>query len=302
MSDWRPISLSDTAYKLFSKCLARKLSDWCEVFEVLSPAQKGFSPFDGDIEHNFLLSEHLETARRDKCERFAAWLDIANAFGSIPHGVILSALRNFGVDQDFARLVQNIYTEAATQVLTNDGPTVPIPLKSGVKKGCPLSGILFNLSIDAVLQEVQGQQESKAILAFVDDIVLLAKSQKDLQTLIDKAFVRLRDLRLEVNPHKCATLHLSGVTPVGARASNFMIGDIPLRHLDDCNAYTYLGKPVGFFLQKNFSDTNEALRIADCIAKSHLAHWQKLDALKLFSSLRSVSPCVLYSQSDFLKY
>ncbi|GFQ68236.1 hypothetical protein TNCT_727131 [Trichonephila clavata] len=50
-------------------------------------------------------------ARRDKCERFVAWLDIANAFGSIPHGVILSALRNCGVDQDFARLVQNIYTK-----------------------------------------------------------------------------------------------------------------------------------------------------------------------------------------------
>ncbi|GFQ89968.1 retrovirus-related Pol polyprotein from type-1 retrotransposable element R2 [Trichonephila clavata] len=248
----------------------------------MSPAQKGFSPFDGVIEHNFLLSEHLETARRDKCERFVAWLDIANAFGSIPHGVILSALRNCGVDQDFARLVQNIYTEAATQVLTNDGPTLPIHLRSGVKQGCPLSGILFNLSIDVVLQEVQSDQESRAILAFADDIVLLAKSQVDLQALLDKACARLQDLKLEVNPHKCATLHLSGVTPVGARASKFSIGDIPLRHLEDSNAYTYLGKPVGFFLQKNFSDANEALRLADCIAKSHLAQWQKLDALKTF--------------------
>ncbi|GFQ73020.1 retrovirus-related Pol polyprotein from type-1 retrotransposable element R2 [Trichonephila clavata] len=216
ITDWRPISLSDTAYKLFSKCLARKLSDWCETFEVMSPAQKGFSPFDGVIEHNFLLSEHLETARRDKCERFVAWLDIANAFGSIPHG------------------------------------------------------------------EVQSDQESRAILAFADDIVLLAKSQVDLQALLDKACARLQDLKLEVNPHKCATLHLSGVTPVGARASKFSIGDIPLRHLEDSNAYTYLGKPVGFFLQKNFSDANEALRLADCIAKSHLAQWQKLDALKTF--------------------
>ncbi|GFQ76245.1 retrovirus-related Pol polyprotein from type-1 retrotransposable element R2 [Trichonephila clavata] len=230
ITDWRPISLSDTAYKLFSKCLARKLSDWCETFEVMSPAQKGFSPFDGVIEHNFLLSEHLEAARRDKCERFVAWLDIANAFGSIPHGVILSALRNCGVDQDFARLVQNIYTEAATQVLTNDGPTLPIHLRSGVKQGCPLSGILFNLSIDVVLQEVQSDQESRAILAFADDIVLLAKSQVDLQALLDKACARLQDLKLE----------------------------------------------------KNFSDANEALRLADCIAKSHLAQWQKLDALKTF--------------------
>ncbi|GFR10190.1 retrovirus-related Pol polyprotein from type-1 retrotransposable element R2 [Trichonephila clavata] len=135
LSDWRPISLSDTAYKLFSKCLARKLSDWCEVHEALSPAQKGFSPFDGVIEHNFILCEHLETARRDKCERFVAWIDIANAFGSIPHPVLLEALLRNGVDQDFVRLVQNIYTNAETQVLTSEGPTAPLPLLSGVKQG-----------------------------------------------------------------------------------------------------------------------------------------------------------------------
>ncbi|GFY43617.1 retrovirus-related Pol polyprotein from type-1 retrotransposable element R2 [Trichonephila inaurata madagascariensis] len=33
----RPISLSDTAYKLFMKCVARGLAVWCDVHEVLSP-------------------------------------------------------------------------------------------------------------------------------------------------------------------------------------------------------------------------------------------------------------------------
>ncbi|GFR02257.1 retrovirus-related Pol polyprotein from type-2 retrotransposable element R2DM [Trichonephila clavata] len=282
MSDWRPISLSDTAYKLFSKCLARKLSDWCEVHEALSPAQKGFSPFDGVIEHNFILCEHLETARRDKCERFVAWIDIANAFGSIPHPVLLEALLRNGVDQDFVRLVQNIYTNAETQVLTSEGPTAPLPLLSGVKQGCPLSGILFNIAIDVVLRNIQEQHEDKVILAFADDIVILAKSEASLQQMLDDAFTLLQDLRLEVNISKCATLHLSGVTPVGARSLRFKIGDSFLRHLGDHDAYTYPGKPVGFFLQKNFADVNEALRLADFITKSNLSQWQKLDALKTF--------------------
>ncbi|GFQ91951.1 retrovirus-related Pol polyprotein from type-1 retrotransposable element R2 [Trichonephila clavata] len=260
LSDWRPISLSDTAYKLFSKCLARKLSDWCEVHEASSPAQKGFSPFDGVIEHNFLLREHLETARRGKCERFVAWIDIANAFGSIPHPILLESLLRNGVDQDFVRLVQNIYTNAETQVLTIEGPTAPLPLLSGVKQGCPLSGILFNIAIDVVLRKIQEQQEDKVILAFADDIVILAKSEASLQQMLDNAFTLLQDLRLEVNISKCATLHLSGVTPVGARPSSFKIGDSFLRHLGDHDAYTYLGKPVGFFLQKNFSDVDRFVR------------------------------------------
>ncbi|GFW16080.1 retrovirus-related Pol polyprotein from type-2 retrotransposable element R2DM [Trichonephila clavipes] len=84
LENWRPISLTDTIYKLFTKCLAKKLSGWCETHEVLSPAQKGFSPYDGVLEHNFLLTQHLETASRCKKDKFVAWLDISNAFGSVP--------------------------------------------------------------------------------------------------------------------------------------------------------------------------------------------------------------------------
>ncbi|GFY43618.1 retrovirus-related Pol polyprotein from type-2 retrotransposable element R2DM [Trichonephila inaurata madagascariensis] len=40
IENWRPISLSDTAYKLFMKCVARGLAVWCDVHEVLSTAQK----------------------------------------------------------------------------------------------------------------------------------------------------------------------------------------------------------------------------------------------------------------------
>ncbi|GFQ99359.1 retrovirus-related Pol polyprotein from type-1 retrotransposable element R2 [Trichonephila clavata] len=138
------------------------------------------------------------------------------------------------------------------RVLTEEGPTEPILLKSGVKQGCPLSGILFNLSIDYVLQTLQDQQESRTVLAFADDLVLFSRSAQDLQYLIDRAFALLQELKLEVNPSKCATLYLSGVTPVGSRPTTFVIGGTIMRHLDD--AYTYLGKPVGFFLQKNLSD------------------------------------------------
>ncbi|GFY09310.1 hypothetical protein TNCV_1941201 [Trichonephila clavipes] len=47
------------------KCLARALSVWCDMHDVLSPAQKGFLPHDRVIEHNFLLTQHLEEARRN---------------------------------------------------------------------------------------------------------------------------------------------------------------------------------------------------------------------------------------------
>ncbi|GFW16088.1 retrovirus-related Pol polyprotein from type-2 retrotransposable element R2DM [Trichonephila clavipes] len=109
LENWRPISLSDTIYKLFAKCMARKLSDWCETFEVISPCQKGFSPHDGVLERNFLLTQHLESARRCHSDKFVAWLDISNAFGSVPRQVMIDALVACGVDQDFVSLICSIY-------------------------------------------------------------------------------------------------------------------------------------------------------------------------------------------------
>ncbi|GFU30096.1 retrovirus-related Pol polyprotein from type-2 retrotransposable element R2DM, partial [Nephila pilipes] len=213
LENWRPITLSNTIYKLFSKCLARRLQDWCEMHEVLSPCQKGFTPFDGVIEHNFVIGQHLEAARRNHTQSFLVWLDISNAFGSVPHDVIFSAMANAGIDSEFIELIKNMYIESSTKIFSNEGTTDPIPISCGVKQGCPLSGILFNLSINHILQELQKNECSHSILAFADDLVLLGKDQEDVQEMINKVVLMLQDIGLHLNIRKCASLHLSGEAP-----------------------------------------------------------------------------------------
>ncbi|GFR01202.1 retrovirus-related Pol polyprotein from type-1 retrotransposable element R2 [Trichonephila clavata] len=224
----------------------------------------------------------MEDARRRKKDKFFAWLDISNAFGSVPRQVVVDALIAVGADQDFIALIVNIYEDATTQVLTEEGPTPPIALRSGVKQGCPLSGILFNLAIDQVLHAVQEGREHRAILAFADDLVLLADSAEELQEMIQTTADELHALCLHLNVRKCASLHLAGTTPVAARATTFTVNNEQLKALQDGEYYSYLGKPVGFFLQRTYGSVNEALQLLVRISSSHLAPWQKIDALKSF--------------------
>ncbi|GIY95357.1 retrovirus-related Pol polyprotein from type-1 retrotransposable element R2, partial [Caerostris extrusa] len=95
-TNWRPIALGNTAYKLFMKCLAARLQNWCTKHDVLSPSQKGFTPFDGVMEHNFVLQRRIEKARAAKSSICLAFLDISNAFGSLPHSAIRDCLAAIG--------------------------------------------------------------------------------------------------------------------------------------------------------------------------------------------------------------
>ncbi|GIY62488.1 reverse transcriptase domain-containing protein [Caerostris darwini] len=66
VTNWRPIALSNTSYKTFMKCLSSRLSAWCERYDALSFCQKRFMPYDGVLEHNFIIQQSIERARSSK--------------------------------------------------------------------------------------------------------------------------------------------------------------------------------------------------------------------------------------------
>ncbi|GBO24903.1 hypothetical protein AVEN_53805-1 [Araneus ventricosus] len=67
-ANWRPIALSNTIYKLFTKCITGRLTSWCDRYHAISPNQKGFMPHDGVLEHNFTLQERFNDARDNKSD------------------------------------------------------------------------------------------------------------------------------------------------------------------------------------------------------------------------------------------
>ncbi|GBM93217.1 Retrovirus-related Pol polyprotein from type-1 retrotransposable element R2 [Araneus ventricosus] len=242
--NWRPIALSSTIYKLFTKCLASRLSQWLEKYDILSPCQKGFTPFDGVVEHNYVLQRSIELARKRKKDLCIAFLDISNAFGSLPHSTIIDALNACA--------------------------------------GCPISGILFDICIDPVIREIQGSHSEHRILAFADDVCLLAPSVVELQAQLDRIDVLFNSLNLKLNPKKCVSFHLSGAKPAGARNTSFLIDGTRLTSLKDGEFTKFLGKPVGFNPCPNYNSLNDMYEAAKAVMESGLSQWMRIDALKSF--------------------
>lgn len=118
---------------------------------------KGFRPFDGVLEQNYMLSRELLRATTGRTSLSLALLDIANAFGSVPHAAIGAALEAVGVGGAFTEIVTELYDGTTTRIMTPEGLSDPIPIRCGIRQGCPLSGLLFNLVIDPVLQKLEEQ-------------------------------------------------------------------------------------------------------------------------------------------------
>ena len=90
----------------------------------------------------------------------------------------------------------------------------------GVKQGCILSPLLFNLFLDDIVKSLEteniGIHLSEAITLFIllyaDDIILLAESEEDLQTLLYKleSYCLLNEMKININKTKFMIFETTG--------------------------------------------------------------------------------------------
>ena len=90
------------------------------------------------------------------------------------------------------RVLRNIYKQVVSSVLLGDTRTAWFWIEVGLRQGCILSPILFNLFINDLRDIVQDLgKEVKfgdgrvSVLFFADDIVVLAESKVDLDYVED---------------------------------------------------------------------------------------------------------------------
>ena len=68
-----------------------------------------------------------------------------------------AAIERSGAGKDFFLAIRDIYTGTTSSVSVAGGLTSDIPVRSGIKQGCPLSDLLFIMAIDPVVALLQGQ-------------------------------------------------------------------------------------------------------------------------------------------------
>lgn len=289
LGNWRPISLSSCLYKVYSGILADRLGHWAARTGAISRVQKGFMPAEGCMEHNFLLQQALDDASFTSSDLVVTWLDLKNAFGSVPHATLLLLLRQHGVHDVLIQIIADLYDGCSTTISTAEGETRAVDMKSGVKQGDPLSPIVFNLTIELLVRTILAHGETNgytlfdkplSCLAYADDIVILARSPQCMQTTLDAVGTVAQWMGLQFNAAKCASLL---ITKKNCHQVTTSIQGQNIPCLEEGQAYQHLGVPTGFRVDQTPEATIQAmLNDVNLLDASLLAPWQKLDAVRTF--------------------
>jgi len=289
VSNLWPISLQNT---LYAALIARRLASWAMDAEAICPSQKGFLPFEGCFEHNFLLQSAMTDARRTKRNLSVVWLDLKDAFGSIPHPIMFNMLERAGLSGSTIDIIRNIYSDSSCHLRVGQSTSNPIALGKGVKQGCPLSPILFNFTIEGILCGIESLDHGYTmgettlnLLAYADDLCILCEDKAKLTPVLERVNALAQWANLAFNISKCGSLTMvncESKKDVDSFQPKLGSSSIPALKWED--RYRYLGCELG-------AEPKAALEEAKCkfleestaILQSLLTDWQKVDAIRRFT-------------------
>ncbi|KYO45799.1 hypothetical protein Y1Q_0021443 [Alligator mississippiensis] len=130
---------------------------------------------------------------------------------------IFGTLHELGLPDGLIDLVRELYHGCTTAVHATDRVTAEIPIWSGVRQGYPLSPIIFSLDTEMLLRAMAVSSggldlysQKLSVLAYTDDLILLAPDATQLQQMLDVTSEVARWMGLHFNVTKCASLHIDG--------------------------------------------------------------------------------------------
>lgn len=209
---FRPIALLNTVYKVYSTMLYCEIAEHMEKNDYISQAQMGSRKGHGTAHAINTAIGVLEDARQFGNELHALSIDIHKAFDSIEHEAIRNTLEFYNVPKEGIERIMNLYTDNKFVISTMEGNSEEKPATRGVRQGDALSPLLFimviNHAIDTADKAEQGYKFWNnlelvvSIIAYVDDILLLANSKEELEKMAKNLMEELRKVGLRPNLKK----------------------------------------------------------------------------------------------------
>ena len=174
-NNFQGMSLVSHADKVLLKIVAYHLSDFCEAQQILPEEQCGFRAARSTIDMLFVVRRLQELGRQRKIPLYMCFVDPQKAYDSVDRELLLwKVLARAGVPSVMIDVIRQFHGGMRVRVRMDDGELSEwFEVTQGLRQGCVLSPLLFNIFFAAVIEVVlQRFSEGDTILenlVFLDE-------------------------------------------------------------------------------------------------------------------------------------
>ena len=213
LTNYRPIALANTIYKLYTSTLTTLLTNYGEKHRILHFSQEGFRPQINTSRQLQTIIATLEDARLTTKDIYLTYIDFRNAFGSIDHARLLAIMEDLGYPLDAVEIVGNIYTDSTTAFTgSHFGTTLPINISRATIQGDTLSPYLFIIFLEPLLRWLEKNNlgyhfntstATCTTTAYADDLAIITDNIRHIQPQITKLHKYAQWSHMDLNLSKC---------------------------------------------------------------------------------------------------
>lgn len=298
--NYRGISLLNTGYKIYSKIIAKRLTAISET--LMLEEQNGFRKGRSCMDCVFSLSQVIEKHREFNIPTYISFIDFKKAFDSVDREKLWTIMEKKGIPNHLILTIKTMYSNNTIRINNGNGISEGNRhITQGVRQGCPLSPVLFNLYLDHIirvwLKKLRTTQYFKELifntLLFADDQLIISDTEDNLQMATYTLSTISRQYNLEISTKKTKIFGFVGTDHI--RTKIIIENEI----LEQVHQFNYLGCNVSYQVSNDLeSKLAKFLQLIGTIKRTILRKVRKETILKLYKTL--ILPTFLYGSENWI--
>ncbi len=178
--NWRGIALLDVVGKVVARVIQTRLQTVAE--DVLPESQCGFRRQRSCSDMIFSVRQQGEKAVEHRSKAFFVFVDLKKAYDSVPRDGMWPVLLRLGVPPKLVNIIMAFHTDMSASLRANGRLADPISVQNGLRQGCTMAPVLFNLYMCAVIEcwldRLKGEDDVGIEIKYKCDGQLLRKPRQ----------------------------------------------------------------------------------------------------------------------------